>query len=459
MYTVPSVLKDVGPGSYEIGARRSVVDRKPGFAPFLSTAERKLGPETGSDLPGPGHYNSNCVLHTSQRGRATDVFRSGTRRFESHNRRANETPGPGAYLVYKDFRRKDQASTGNASRGETDRIKWVRVPTAPSIPRREQSYGYEEGIEGELVMQQPADLGHSGRGDDCPGPVDYKPKVDITRRKPAATDFSKGEDRLVALCRARTSTTPGPGHYNAAKGLGDPDEGIDIRRTISYRKRQRPSASFHYGANRERPRKAQDIMPGPGDYRIPCGLNVKRDPGRRDLSFLSTSRRFEEPSTGGGGRNRAPGPGSYGAVPSDFDRNYQANQRRARRNTCALPVGFQSTSLRFLDRSERDPGLDPAKYSMIGMAQETIRKGTGTGKRAGAFGSTAKRFPARGVGQPTLPGPGHYNLQVGGGSLVEDEACSRSPAMDGTWGKRLPKALSIFVSGAYTLPGQQQGYV
>lgn len=43
-------------------------------------------------------------------------------------------------------------------------VTWVRVATAPSIPTWEQSFGYEEGEHGELVMQRPPRVGHTGRG-------------------------------------------------------------------------------------------------------------------------------------------------------------------------------------------------------------------------------------------------------------------------------------------------------
>lgn len=158
-----------------------------------------------------------CPQNILQTGRPSDVFRSGTRRFETHQGR-DDTPGPGTYLGHEEFGNKDLGLGRNfKSDNSSERIKWVRVPTAPSIPGRQQSYGYEEGDQGELVMQRPADLGHSGRGDDRPGPVDYNPRVEFTRRAAAAVDFSKGEDRLVALNKARASTTPGPGHYNATR--------------------------------------------------------------------------------------------------------------------------------------------------------------------------------------------------------------------------------------------------
>lgn len=442
------MLADVGPGSYEVRPVTPAAEARPGYAPFLSTAERRFGPDCAADLPGPGYYSTESSPQNPQTGRPSDVFRSGTRRFQNYSKETTDTPGPGTYLGHEEFGNKGQGMSGNF-KADCDRIKWVRVPTAPSIPGRQQSYGYEEGDQGELVMQRPADLGHTGRGDDRPGPVDYQPRVDYTRRSTVVIDFSKGEDRLVALNKARASTTPGPGHYNATKGLGGPGEGLDTGRAI-HRKRQRPTASFHYGTNRKRPNKAHELAPGPGDYTVPSGLDVKRDPGRRDLSFLSTSRRFDEAHTGCKGR--APGPGSYVTAPSDFDRCRAANNRfRPQRAACTAPVGFQSTTLRFTHGSTKENGLGPASYSVSGMAEEVSRKTSANGRNIGAFGSTAKRFPARGPGQRNSPGPGSYELDTVSEVDPEERFSMKPSGSGGTGGKRLPSALSVFASGGQGL--------
>ncbi len=44
------------------------------------------------------------------------------------------------------------------------RVNFARVASAPSIPYRNQCYGYEEGPTGSLVMQPPPDVIHSGMG-------------------------------------------------------------------------------------------------------------------------------------------------------------------------------------------------------------------------------------------------------------------------------------------------------
>ena len=43
------------------------------------------------------------------------------------------------------------------------------MPTAPSVPVRGQSYGYEESGTGELILQKPPTEGHTGLGADTVG--------------------------------------------------------------------------------------------------------------------------------------------------------------------------------------------------------------------------------------------------------------------------------------------------
>lgn len=434
---------DVGPGSYDIGGRAlSSIEGKPGYAPFLTTAERKLGPKTEADLPGPGYYLLAWCRDRPQTSGPSDVFRSTTRRFKDPQDR-NVTPGPGTYLGHDRFGIKERACRGQNKEGDAERIKWVRVPTAPSIPGRDQSYGYEEGNQGELVMQRPHDLGHTGKGDDRPGPLDYRPRVEYTRRSPAIVDFSKGEDRMVALSRGQASCTPGPGYYNASGELGATEESINVHRGVR-RKRPRPSPSFQCATRRDVCRRYQEPLPGPGDYKIPGGLGCGREPRRGDLSFLSTSRRFDEHATGA--RFRAPGPGSYDTALSDFDRWRTLDRLRPRRAHSA-PIGFHSTTLRFAGSTRTDEGIGPAAYNIGGMADELQRKRPGNKAIVGAFGSTSRRFPVDSTGQPALPGPGSYDLGVGAVSKRERGGRPETTPCAGFAAKRIPTALSCFASG------------
>ena len=92
----------------------------------------------------------------------------------------------------------------------TDNFK--RVPTAPSVPARTQSYGYEEATDGSLVMQKAPDVGHTGmslenryrrewrspktfvgaKWDDTVGPAKYDPQVDSAKQVRAGQGRAEG---------------------------------------------------------------------------------------------------------------------------------------------------------------------------------------------------------------------------------------------------------------------------
>lgn len=76
--------------------------------------------------------------------------------------------GPGAYNIKSTL---STPATRRAANDETSKsarhispknIVWVKVATAPSIPAAQQSHGYEEGPQGELVRQKPQVEGYDG---------------------------------------------------------------------------------------------------------------------------------------------------------------------------------------------------------------------------------------------------------------------------------------------------------
>ena len=79
-----------------------------------------------------------------------------------------------------DFKRKQQAPPPPPA------VSWERVPTAPSIPGHHQSFGYEEGPDGELVQQMRVDEGYDGTKLSMPGPSDYRPRHVKGRHVPKA---------------------------------------------------------------------------------------------------------------------------------------------------------------------------------------------------------------------------------------------------------------------------------
>lgn len=115
-------------------------------------------------------------------------------------------------------------------------ITWVRVPTAPSIPVRNQSYGYEEGEHGELIPEPPPVAGYTGHGGDTIGPGEYNPDIGATRRDAKGVSWSKSRSRR--LNASLNTNAPDAGLYQ-------PDLSEDpSSRAYSTKYKQKPSAAF-----------------------------------------------------------------------------------------------------------------------------------------------------------------------------------------------------------------------
>lgn len=62
---------------------------------------------------------------------------------------------------------------------------------APSIPTRFQSYGYELGSDGRLMLQDPLYPVYSGKQNDAVGPCEYDPKIDVKYKSAPKSNFGK----------------------------------------------------------------------------------------------------------------------------------------------------------------------------------------------------------------------------------------------------------------------------
>jgi Sperm-tail PG-rich repeat len=407
---VPQVNENLGPASYNVTADAGAVQRHQGYAPFLSTAARNLGAEKhgAADSPAPGSYE----LPVSHGARSSiEVFRSKSKRFqEITETEAALTPGPGTYLNQgSSFGNSGRGTRFSSGRSSTDSqgpaVKWTRVPSAPSIPIRDQTNGYEEGRNGELIMQRPVVPVRTGCGSDTPGCCDYSPSLAATKpHTKGAVKFGKGTDRLVLLEKAHRAAAaiPGPGHYNSQPGMAEDESALLY-------KPQRRSAAFQSTTKRHAAARTEP-GPSPCTYAVSTPLVPPVKAGAKDQSFLSTAARFPEERANA----RQPGPSSYYCAAMSSFRSVKAatavsskgsygnsssrSVNRARRATTA-PVGFQSTSLRFMARDTSACSLGPAAYTIPGMtdvaAQQTARRqSTAVRGAGGAFGSSAKRFQA-----------------------------------------------------------------
>merc|ERR1740121_2894158 len=97
-----------------------------------------------------------------------------------------------------------------------DKRPVFRSSSAPSIPRADQCFGYEEVGDGRLLRNRPkhAAATLSGKGLETAGPGHYEHQGVEPRKKAAPNwSFAKGHARVPLGIDAKE--TPGPGHYIA----------------------------------------------------------------------------------------------------------------------------------------------------------------------------------------------------------------------------------------------------
>ncbi|OQR98845.1 hypothetical protein ACHHYP_07748 [Achlya hypogyna] len=359
----------VGPGSYSATVAPTY-NFKPSFAAFGSTGQKTSG--ITLQTPGPGAYESEPAAQVQAIVDGKSSFFKSTSERSTTRLRAMETPGPGSYKgaeVSFTAKKSKQQLRRSASSGaypehvtKSGKVKWVRVPTAPSIPNIAQSFGYEEGPKGQMIAQKPANTGHTGCHNDLSGPGEYDPLEAIHRLdKPRGTNFAKSRTTRENLKPPKKSAAvPGPGAY-------DPDPA-----PLSFAK---PSAVFKSNLTRDkaaRPFADSAPVPGPGAYKAPAGIKPARKPEHLQF-FGSTSARFEQ-------EKFAPQPTPVYAhesrpSPTSFYPKHAAP--------------FASTQERFNHQTKEEFDVGPGSYEATTIVKELTHRTSG---RAGVFGSTTKRF-------------------------------------------------------------------
>eukprot|EP00741_Cyanophora_paradoxa_P009334 tig00000144_g9042.t1 len=368
----------VGPGVYHVEPTRRV---EPGYAPFASTAARATAADAGNSAsastftPGPGYYLRDTPVRQSDAG--SNAFVTKVSRFQGLNKTAASTPGPGAYNApgMKPKQARDTSPPGEL-RGSASAALYKHAPSAPSIPAPSQSYGYEEGPGGALIMQKSPHQGHKGTRDDIAGPGEYNPTHSVVLRSGRGTDFGRSTGKKDVFRNA--SPVPGPGEYTPSEVAG---EGAVFA-----------SRSPHIAFNRS-PQEA-DSSPGPGAYsggqplfkkaleKVPESLQFFGSTVKR--SYEVEPQHYNAPF-----RYKTPGPGAYG----DPKQALLERPVAPPFNSSTGRFGPDSAAERVAAVAAPGPGAYD-EYDARGMASDVQRKVVG---RNGAFGSTAKRDFARPV--------------------------------------------------------------
>ncbi|KAG9406600.1 putative palmitoyltransferase zdhhc4 [Aphanomyces cochlioides] len=405
----------VGPGTYapEHALQPTI---HPSYSAFASSNKRDLNKNVGTSAitPGPGAYITEVPPSTGGAGgHSSNVFTTKVPRFAPHApgstiylpSTVQENPGPGAY-------------TCPSTLEPTERVTALRPPShqfsnllkqgVPTIPRKEQSYGYSTDEDGELHRHSAPASTYSGLGQDTVGPACYnvrkEPAEDITATVASLKSTTKREvwDELSPRIHI-----PGPGHYNPKNTL---------------LKGEKPSAVFASKVpilpepKRIQPDEEKALLLALNEQNHPVKQKyrgVKKEQfgstsGRTDIaSNISTP--FITPTC-----NETPGPGTYVDKKTNrFAASHRPHQRPTLRDD---GVGFQAVSERpCLAKTKTNNPMGPGAYNPVGQdltLEKKVRQRQNVG-RMGQFGSTTERFlwnmtPESMEPDEQTPGPGTY---------------------------------------------------
>lgn len=377
----------IGPGSY---TSLSTYAQNQTFAPFCSTSERKLFSFPITQTPGPGSYNPQPRSQSKSPSKGC-FFSQPQKKSQIIN---SESPGPGSYSVVDTWKSKKSITKQGSS------SIWNRIPSAPSIPANHQAYGYEETLDGDLIMQNHPDKIYSGTINDSVGPGHYK--IQEKKVKNGVAWFKSKTRRMINF-KDNTGPELGPGSYQ------------DTIFTVAPLYKFKPSAVF---LSRYKDPEPVSTDVGPGYYNPPSPTKVQKYP-KRLQNFGSNSKRFDN-------KIREPelGPGYYFIEEQKDISNSKApfassNSRFNYKNSLTPGPGTYENSLdrslsikkgknaamnkekRFLNTKKTEtPG--PGQYS------EIKRLGYKNKKPSAAFVSKSTRWlsvPAK------IPAPGSYEIK------------------------------------------------
>lgn len=402
----------VGPGAYQPPSHLSQGD--PGYAPFGSLRPRARSTEnSGGERipvgPSPGEYDPKLpAAFDSGLPKRTVPFGSTGQR-GSHVPK-DDRPGPGQYAVGPKFAGKDSSRTMGQPHSEPKSL--FRSVSAPSIPARHQSNGYEEVGDGRLIQKDPklAKATLSGRPKDSAGPGQYEVhhgNAPVDRRAIGGKFLKDGRSKQPSS--TATAATPGPGHYVPFR---DPGKAV----------------SSAFVSQSDRGWKLKDDGPAPGQYQGDLGLLPPKGKHSREANpelqyFNSTTERFREPSL-----DPDPGPGSY--VES------ARHVRVMTKPFCCSANRFQGPSRR--DKENPGPGSYDAHGS--GATVGPIGSVSVLGAVGGlAFGSMEKKGAAFGGAKHEVPGPGSYSVPSVMSDFEADASAQTRKSSTSMWRKPPPR--------------------
>jgi len=373
---------------------------------FAKDTKRAAG--RGNLSPGPGAYETAAVTgmkanYGPSRGR--QAFSARTARFGSKNA---DTPGPGSYqddVALSSFAKPSSRAANFGHHGGTKggmeglptdstNIKWVRVPTAPSVPAKHQMTGWvEDPLTGKLVRERAPSDPHGAAG---PAPGSYNSQYSRTAIGTGPTSAAFGRDTSRRSDFTRTGGVSGTSGTAAEVGAYD----------TSHQDAFKPMGKVQSSASRAEAHRA--ITPGtkrgppPGAASgggVAVGSASVRVVGNSGPSansvFRSSSPRMSGAVAAVGGEG-APGPGAYLGA-SDGGAAITGQRR------LTPGYGGAAGARTFAVGSGASHGAD----AVSGFTRATRNIHDPAHQN---FGSTSQRFttPADGSNGTNMPGPGMY---------------------------------------------------
>jgi len=149
----------LGPGKYSVD-NGSIAARKKraGYAGFGSSNPRNLVPVR--EGPGPGKFQRNQFDFKKKKQKPSSVFKTKQPRFPDQKKGSDL--GPGHYKPMTSAFDKTLTKSHSADKKSGSPVRIKREPSAPSVPRSSQSYGYDEDQDGHLKLHKPPKTMYGG---------------------------------------------------------------------------------------------------------------------------------------------------------------------------------------------------------------------------------------------------------------------------------------------------------
>uniref|UniRef100_K3X693 Sperm-tail PG-rich repeat-containing protein 2 n=1 Tax=Globisporangium ultimum (strain ATCC 200006 / CBS 805.95 / DAOM BR144) TaxID=431595 RepID=K3X693_GLOUD len=441
-----STPASVGPGSYApeatITSFKDVSKNRPLFSGFAASEERNLNANktTSAITPGPGAY----IDGKDQPGSAkapSNVFATKASRFAPTApgstiflpSSVQDNPGPGAYML-RSSTSPPQLPGNNNQLHELDgrNNKFVTLkPSAPAIPKKEQSYGYlQVGSELRAQMPPPGAAMYSGIGQDTVGPAaPYNThRAAWNDKKNVAPSLKSTVKREVWEANAPHISVPGPGHYgdDAGAATGEPfgkkkGRGKQERQSAVFASKvpilptSKPTTHFD-------PEKDLEIHAKESRLRYQLERQRTNVLKAKMEAFGSTTGRVELSSQINAPYSHpsfimTPGPGMY--VDSNNASHHRGRHRKKHAVRGDASLGFSSTTERYClskpsSANVAAPGPGTYKSETPRSLDQSVKAKLSVGRHS-VFGTTSERHVWEhlekrvDIADVLTPGPGAYD--------------------------------------------------